>query len=52
VNDTDDMTKIEKIQQETLTKNKILGFINAKEYAGALEVYEKVCNKNNGLHPI
>jgi hypothetical protein len=35
------MTKIEEFQQEVLTKNKILNLINAKEYAGALEVYKK-----------
>jgi hypothetical protein len=52
VNDMDDMTKMKKNQQETLTKNKTLGFINAKEYAGALEVYEKACKENNGLSPI
>ncbi len=52
MNDTDEMTKIEKIQQEALTKNQILHFINLKEYAGALEVYEKACKENNGLSPI
>ncbi len=31
VNDTDEMTKIDKIQQDALTKNKILDFINAEE---------------------
>jgi hypothetical protein len=40
VNDTDEMTKIKKFQQEALTKNKILDFINAKECAGALEIYK------------
>ena len=34
VNDTDEMTKIEKVHQEALTKNKIIDFINAKECAG------------------
>ncbi len=52
MNDTDEMTKIEKIPQEALSKNKILHFINVKEYAGALEVYEKACKENNGLPPI
>jgi hypothetical protein len=41
VNDTDEKTKIEKFQQEALTENKILHFINAEEYAGASEVYKK-----------
>jgi hypothetical protein len=45
VNDKDEMTKIDKIQQEALTKNKLLHFINAEEYAGALEVYEKLAKK-------
>ncbi len=49
VNDTDEKTKIEKFQQEALTKNKILHFINAEEYAGALEVYEKAHRENSGL---
>ena len=48
----DEMTKIDKIQQEALTKNKILHFINAEDYSGALEVYEKACKENNGLPPI
>jgi hypothetical protein len=52
VNDTDEMTKVGKFQQEALTKNKILDFINAKEYAGALEFYKKLCKENNGLPPI
>ncbi len=52
VNDMDEMTKIDKIQQEALTKNKILHFINAEDYSGALEVYEKACKENNGLPPI
>ncbi len=52
VNDTDEMTTIDKIQQEALTKNKILYFINAEDYAGALEVYEKACKEYNGLPPI
>jgi hypothetical protein len=46
VNDTYEMTKIDKIQQEALTKNRILHFINAEEYAGLLEVYEKACKEN------
>ena len=37
VNDTDEMTKIDKIQQDTLTKNIILHVFNTEEYAGALE---------------
>jgi hypothetical protein len=37
VNDTDEMTKNDKIQQDALTKNKILHFIIAEEYTGALE---------------
>jgi hypothetical protein len=45
VNDTDEKTKIEKFQQEALTKNKTLHFINAEEYAGALEVYKKYAEK-------
>jgi hypothetical protein len=48
VNDMDEMTKIDKIQQEALTKNKIIHFINAEEYAGASKVYEKACTENNG----
>jgi hypothetical protein len=31
VNDTDEMTKIDNIQHDALTKNKILYFINAEE---------------------
>jgi hypothetical protein len=45
VNDTHEMTKIDKIHQEALTKNKIIHFINAEEYAEASEVYEKACKK-------
>jgi hypothetical protein len=52
VNDTNEMTKINKIQQEALTKIKILHFINAEEYAGASEVYKKAYKENNGLPPI
>ncbi len=37
MNDTDETTKIEKFQQETLTKNNTLHFINAEEYAGVSE---------------
>ena len=48
MNDTNEMTKINKIQQDALTKNKILHFINAKEYAGASES----CKENNGLPPL
>ncbi len=48
----DEMTKIDKIHQEALTKNKIIHFINAEEYAEALEVYEKACKENNGLTSI
>jgi hypothetical protein len=48
VNDTDEMTKIDKIQQDALTKNKILDFINAEEYARALES----CKENNSLPSI
>jgi hypothetical protein len=44
VNDADEMTKIETSQQDALTKNKILHFINAEEYAGASES----CKENNG----
>jgi hypothetical protein len=33
VNDSDGMTKIDKIQQEAQTKNKILHFVYAVEYA-------------------
>ncbi len=36
VNDTDEMTKIDKIQQDTLTKNIILHVFNTEEYAGAV----------------
>jgi hypothetical protein len=39
------MTKIEKFQQEALTKNNKHDFINAKEYAGASEVYKKHAKK-------
>ncbi len=52
MNGTDEMTKIEKFQQEALTKNKILNFINAKECTGASEYYETACKENNGLPPI
>jgi hypothetical protein len=52
MNDTDETTKIEKFQQEALTKNEILDFINAKAYAGASEVYKTACKENNGLPPI
>jgi hypothetical protein len=52
VNDADETTKVEKCQQEALTNNKILDFINAKEYAGALEVYKKARKENTGLPPI
>jgi hypothetical protein len=52
VNDTDEEAKNSKIQQEAPTKNKILDFIHAKEYAGASEVYEKACKDNNGFPPI
>jgi hypothetical protein len=49
VNDTNEKTKIEMFQQEALTKNKILHFINAEEYTEASEVYKKACRENNGL---
>jgi hypothetical protein len=52
VNDTDEMTKIEQFQQEALTKNKTLDFINAKEYTGALKYYKTACKEINGLPPI
>jgi hypothetical protein len=48
VNDTDEMTKIEKFQQDALTKNIIHHFINAEEYAGTLELWKE----NNGLPSI
>jgi hypothetical protein len=48
----DEMTIIDKIQQDTLTKNKILHLINGEEYTGASEVYDKVCKVSNGLPPI
>ncbi len=38
----------DRIQQEALTKNKILDFFIAKEYTGASES----CKQNNGLPPI
>ncbi len=49
MNDTNEMTKIEKFQQDSLTKNKILDFINSKEYAGASEYYKTACKEDNGL---
>ncbi len=45
VNDMDEKTKLEKFQQEALTKNKIFHFINAKEYTGPSEVYKKHAEK-------
>jgi hypothetical protein len=42
VNDTDEMTNIDKIQQEALTKNKILHFISAEEYTGASESCKEI----------
>ncbi len=48
MNDMDEMTKINKIQQDALTKNKILDFINAEEHARASES----CKEKNGLPSI
>ncbi len=45
VNDTDEKTKIEKFQQEALTENIIIHFINAEEYPRASEVYKKHAKK-------
>ncbi len=42
VNVRDEKTKIDKFQQDALTKKKIIHFINAEEYAGALESCKKM----------
>ncbi len=42
VNDRDEWTKIDKFQQDALTKKKTLHFIYAEEYAGASESCKKM----------
>ncbi len=51
MNDTDEMTKIEKFQQEALTKNKILDFYECEGVRWSFGSLKKARKENNGLPP-